>query len=236
MDIYELAIRERTHTGTAWTLNEDFDRDGYLVIKNLWDPKALYTPVPGERGKIDYFDNSINNFKHEPLEGQVNGSLGRYGYPKYREIHSQVRLKIEEKIGRPLYNTYYAERFYFSGQELKMHVDRPSCEISLTVHISTNLTDGNEKWPFWIKTPDIYSNKKKEKVLVPGEDRKLILEPGDGVIYKGCERPHWRGPMPGASPSKEPSDKEEELYYHQIFFHYVLQDGQRAHYAFDAAK
>ena len=28
----------------------------------------------------------------------------------------------------------------------------------------------------------------------------------------------------------------EELYYHQIFFHYVLQDGQRAHCAWDRAK
>ena len=25
-----------------------------------------------------------------------------------------------------------------------------------------------------------------------------------------------------------------QLYYHQIFFHYVLQDGFRAHYAWDS--
>ena len=46
------------------------------------------------------------------------------------------------------------------------------------------------------------------------------------MIYKGCERPHWREPMPG-------NIIDRNLYYHQIFFHYVLQDGHRAHYAFD---
>ena len=27
--------------------------------------------------------------------------------------------------------------------------------------------------------------------------------------------------------------KQPEYYYHQIFFHYVLQDGERAHHAWD---
>ena len=48
------------------------------------------------------------------------------------------------------------------------------------------------KWPFKIKTPDTYTDKKKTQVLVPGEERSLSLKPGDGLLYKGCERPHWR--------------------------------------------
>ena len=30
--------------------------------------------------------------------------------------------------------------------------------------------------------------------------------------------------------------EQKEYYYHQIFFHYVLQDGQRAQYAWDRSK
>ena len=77
------------------------------------------------------------------------------------------------------------------------------------------------------------------KVLVAGENRSLSLEPGDGLLYKGCERPHWREAMPG---SKKKSKKlfgkaqQQELYYHQIFFHYVLADGERAHCAWDRAR
>ena len=30
--------------------------------------------------------------------------------------------------------------------------------------------------------------------------------------------------------------EREDVYYHQIFFHYVLADGLRAHCAFDASR
>ena len=69
-----------------------------------------------------------------------------------------------------------------------------------------------------------------------GENRSVDLEPGDGMVYKGCERPHWRDPMPGlleTSIERAKGNSDHSLYYHQIFFHYVLQDGQRAHYAWD---
>ena len=55
---------------------------------------------------------------------------------------------------------------------------------------------------FWIKTPDTYTDKKKTTVLVPGENRSLVLKPGDGLLYKGCERPHWRDKMPGFTGKK----------------------------------
>ena len=50
--------------------------------------------------------------------------------------------------------------------------------------------------PIWVKTPDTYTDETKASVLVPGENRAVILQPGDGMIYKGCERPHWRDAMP----------------------------------------
>lgn len=212
----QLDYSEKVNTGTSWTRNEFLDEHGYLVVKNLYDPQKLYHPVPEERGQINYF-GSVNRFHHEPEEQQVNGSIARYSHPQYKEAHSQIRLRIEKQIGRKLYNTYYYDRFYFPGQELTKHTDRDACEISVTVHVSTNL---KECWPIWIKT-------------VHGEERAVCLEPGDGMIYKGCERPHWREPMPG---KKKSWWNKKELYYHQIFFHYVLQDGIRSHCAFDAAR
>ena len=229
----ELLFRERRNSGTSWTRNEKFDRDGYLIIKDLWDPEELYHPVPEQRGQYNYYGKNPEMFHYQPIENQVEGSTARYWHPQYRQIHSGIRLKLEEIIGRKLYNTYYYDRYYFSGQELKKHSDRDACEISVSVHISTNLEGNDAKWPFKIKTPDKYTDKKKTQVLVPGEERSLILEPGDGLLYKGCERPHWREAMPGKN--KRVFGKKVEYYYHQIFFHYVLQDGRRAHCAWDQA-
>ena len=234
MNEAQLLHQERMNTGTAWTHNKQFDKDGYLVVKDLWDKDELFHPLPEVRGQLNYWDNNVENFNHQPVEGQVEGSLARYWHPQYRLIHSGIRLKLEKIIGRKLYNTYYYDRFYFPGQELTKHADRDACEISVSVHISTNLTGEDAKWPFKIKTPDTYTDKKKTSVLVPGEERSLVLKPGDGLLYKGCERPHWRDSMPGKK--KKVFGKSVEPYYHQIFFHYVLADGQRAHCAWDRAR
>ena len=230
----ELMLQERKNTGTTWTRNDSFEKNGYLVIKKLWDVDELYHQLPEERGQLNYWDKNPEHFNHIEVEQQVEGSLARYWHPQYRTIHTGIRLKLEKIIGRKLYNTYYYDRYYFPGQELTKHADRDACEISVSVHIGTNLTGDDAKWPFKIKTPDTYTDKKNSLILVPGEERSLSLEPGDGLLYKGCERPHWRDPMPGKP--KKVFGKKVELYYHQIFFHYVLADGHRAHCAWDRAR
>ena len=29
-----------------------FEKDGYLVVKDLWDPEELYHPVPEQKGSV----------------------------------------------------------------------------------------------------------------------------------------------------------------------------------------
>lgn len=226
----QLLFQERKNSGTSKTNNQQFEKDGYLVVKNLWNPEELYHPVPQERGQMTWWGKKMDQFTHQQVEMQVEGSLARYWYPQYRSIHSGIRIKLEEILGKKLYNTYYYDRFYFPGQELTRHADRDACEISVTVHVSTTL---KQCWPIWIKTPDTYSDERKIEIVEYGENRSVCLSAGDGMIYKGCERPHWRDPMPGNNKNWW---WKKENYYHQIFFHYVLANGQRSHYAFDAAK
>ena len=102
--------------------------------------------------------------------------------------------------------TYYFDRFYYEGQKLARHSDRPSCEISATVQISTNR---DEAWPIWFQRPDQTEN-------------SVSMKNGDMVLYKGCERDHWREPLIG-----------KDSYHHQIFFHYVNAQGPYVHYAYD---
>ena len=231
----QLLFQERINAGTSKTKNGQFEKDGYLVVKNLWDPQELYRPVPEERGQINYWGKKLDQFTYHELEMQVEGSLACYWHPQYHSIHHGVRLKLEKVLGNRLYNTYYYDRFYFPGQALTRHADRDACEISVTVHISSNL---QEPWPIWIKTPDTYNDSTKSEIISNGENRSVILSAGDGMIYKGCERPHWREPMPTEYKRTWYGKRVEKegLYYHQIFFHYVLADGQRSHCANDMAR
>lgn len=203
----------------ATTKNPLFERDGFLLVKNIYDPVKLVDKIPTKAGKYCYKSKSLEDFDFFPEEVQVKGSTSRYWHPKYIEAHNKIRQEIEMRIGCKLFNTYYYDRFYSPGQELVKHKDRDACEISVTVHVSTNLKGNNADWPICIESPD-------------GKEHKIILEAGDGLIYKGCHQTHWREKMPG--PPKWLAFGRS-YYYHQIFFHYCLQDGHRAHYAWDRA-
>tara|TARA_B100002051_G_C16655703_1_gene596382 strand:+ start:594 stop:1253 length:660 start_codon:yes stop_codon:yes gene_type:complete len=208
---------------SSWTNNKAFDKDGHLLVKNICDPASLVSDYPEAKGLYKFYGKGLDDYNFQPDQEQVDGAIARYWYPKYNEVHTELRKKIEQVIGRKLYNTYYYDRFYFPGQPLKKHKDRDACEISVSVHVATNLPDNDSQWPFKITTPE-------------GTDASVVLKPGDGVIYKGCECEHWRDPMP--YPRRRKRDlifrkKQPEYYYHQIFFHYVLADGMRSHFAGD---
>jgi alkylated DNA repair dioxygenase AlkB len=225
----ETDLAEKLNSGTSPTHNKEFDARGYLILPGLCNPDELFHPVPEKCGLYYYADSSTENFTYAPEEPQVQGSCSRYWHPQYRSVHNDIRLKIEAVVGRKLYNTYYFDRYYFPGQGLSRHTDRDACEISVTVHISSTLP---KAWPIWIKTPNTYHDLGRQQIKSPGEAASVILRPGDGMIYKGCERPHWRDPMPHSIRSRL---QFKPLHYHQIFFHYVLQDGLRAHCAWDRA-
>tara|TARA_R100000030_G_scaffold100146_1_gene92556 strand:- start:105 stop:713 length:609 start_codon:yes stop_codon:yes gene_type:complete len=191
------------------TNNLEFENNNYLIVRNLWDVTELKCDPPEERGVLIQYENGV--IFDTVDEGQVNGSTSRGNYPAYKHIHTSIRHKIEDLIGKKLYNTYYFDRFYFNGQCLKKHTDRDSCEISVTLHVGTNLSKPASDWPVCIQTPD-------------ERDVCVILNPGDAMLYKGVNALHWRDKMP---------DDMDGGYYHQIFFHYVLQDGCRSHHAWD---
>jgi hypothetical protein len=52
------------------------------------------------------------------------------------------------------------------------------------------------------------------------EGKKVILQPGDMVIYRGCDIKHWR----------DPYDGNQQI---QVFLHYVDVNGKYADHKFD---
>ena len=191
-------------------MTEAFDRNGYLYVPDAVDFKSLYCspPVDKEGQRITGIErhHRRQETQFNSVEPQVNGSLARYNHPCYKATHYSLMKKIEGILSMDLLPTYYFDRFYYEGQKLDRHSDRPSCEISATVQISTNR---DQAWPIWFQRPDQTEN-------------SVSMKNGDMVIYKGCEREHWREPLTG-----------ENSYHHQIFFHYVNAQGNYVHYAYD---
>lgn len=175
-----------------------------IKLNNLVDVSEFVCDPPKERGKISYLPSG--EVQHEKEETQVSGSISRYNCPQYKELFYYVKQVLESNLKDKLYPTYYYDRFYFKGQELKKHVDRDACEISVSLHISNNL---NYDWPIYFQ--------QDEEII------ECICNPGDAVLYKGREIIHWRDPMKGNSKS----------YFHQIFLHYVRANGHFLQHAYD---
>ena len=116
------------------------------------------------------------------LEGnQVEGSREVYNTLSLNCINQILLEKIKEATQKTnLYSTYAFYRKYYKGQELAKHKDRPECEISITICLSTSGTD--QEWPIYLENHG------------QGITYKGNVKPGDGVIYKGCELSHWREP------------------------------------------
>ena len=104
---------------------------------------------------------------------------------------------------------YTYTRIYKKGDKLRRHIDRPSCEISTTLHL------GGEPWPIFLDPTGTKSviNEKKE-IHKPNAPKgiPITLEVGDMLVYSGCDLEHWREPFEGDNCA-------------QVFLHYNNIDG-----------
>ena len=128
----------------------------------------------------------------------------RYADPLMEVMLVDSRGAVEAVVGKELLPTYSYSRVYVEGDELERHVDRPSCEYSVTVNVAC---DG-EPWPIWMQDGD-------------AEPTKVTLSPGDAVIYKGCEVHHWRSKMTRSRVNA------------QFMLHYVDKNGPFTEYEWD---
>ena len=135
-------------------------------------------------------------------DSQVPNSQVTYNYISFLEILCEKTSFVSSMLQEKVLPTYTYSRVYKNNNTLEKHTDRDACEISLTVHL-----DGDKEWPIYIKTPS-------------GEDRCLILQPGDAMMYLGCEAEHWRNSYQGE-------------WYCQMFLHYVKSRGKRSYTYFD---
>jgi len=205
-----------------------FKDSGYLIIpkilsKELLDFIGIYAYNRARIEGVQSIDNQVPN-------------TPSFGYDYVMENLSDFLLpRIESIIGMKLLPTYTYFRVYKAGDILEKHIDRPACEISITL----SLRKRGNIWPIYINNTD-YKTRERDniKFIEPLQDPKIvdatsveeilekmhkehigdttsiILDEGDAVIYRGCELPHWR----------EAYNEGTKLA--QVFLHYVDANGK----------
>ena len=173
-----------------------FDRDRLLVLRRLL-PEPELSLLYRYAGKV-----ALLGVMHQG-DSQVPTAPCSYGDPIMEGLLSKLLRTVEKATGLQVFPTYSYFRLYKEGDALGRHSDRPSCEISLTVCLGY---EGSGPWPIWIEG---------SRGVV-----SVSLEPGDGLLYRGIECPHWRSPFEGSRLA-------------QVFLHYVDQRGPYSNWKFD---
>ena len=112
---------------------------------------------------------------------QIPNSYSHYSDVAMETLLEALRAKMEKETGYKLNETYSYARIYKNGDVLHRHKDRYSCEVSTTLNL------GGDSWPIYLDP----TGKNGQAGI------KVELEPGDMLIYSGCDLEHWREEFKG---------------------------------------
>lgn len=177
---------------------------GYVVVKNFIDLPTVnlikkYLNFTIRRG---IWVPHTKKFL-ESLPNKIATIYEGYADPLLEVLLLECNSFVESVVGEELIPTYSYKRIYTPGEQLLEHIDRPACEISVTCNIDYK----GEPNPIFMTYKDY--------------ETSVILEPGDAVIYFGCETLHRRPIL----------TKDQNIV--QFMLHYVKKNGANVLYAKD---
>ena len=114
-------------------------------------------------------------------EQQIPNTYSHYGDLVMETLLQRVKPVMEKHTKLKLSETYSYARIYKKGDILHRHKDRPSCEISTTINL------GGDSWPIYVDP----TGRQGQAGI------KIDLDPGDMLIYSGCDLEHWREEFTG---------------------------------------
>ena len=203
-------------------MNNEFKQKKYQVIKqaisyDLANFCFNYLLLKRDAENFMYSNNIIadTGMWGTWKDAQVPGVYSHYADPVMETLLMKVLPVMKEQTGLDLIPTYSYTRVYTKGSILWRHKDRPSCEISTTLNL------GGDMWPIYIDPTgqdniikSQYTNKGEECIVKKGahSGNRVDLEPGDMLVYSGCELEHWRNEFTGDMCA-------------QVFLHYNHKNG-----------
>jgi predicted 2-oxoglutarate/Fe(II)-dependent dioxygenase YbiX len=150
-------------------MNADLLSKNYLHVPNF---------ISAEHADFLYQQVLKDCEEWEP-DGQCPQSPAKYKYALAEKELSDNLDKLSLLVEEPLLPTYSYSRVYGNGEELKKHIDRPACEISVSV-----ILNKDHDWPIYIEDWD-------------NNPQEIELEIGDALIFLGVHNEHWREKFEG---------------------------------------
>lgn len=187
-----------------------FIKNKYVIVKNFLNTDISNLAYNYCKLKVSSMDKKYfynKNIYDENWDGtwndiQCKGTYSCYGDVFFDSLLLSTIEKMCKSTSLDLIPTYSYWRFYEKTDILQPHIDRESCEISATIPLGFDYSNLNKEynWSFFVKN-------------LNNETTRINLNPGDCLIYSGCEIEHWREKFLGNNQA-------------QVFLHYNIKNGK----------
>ena len=178
-----------------------FKKNKYIVIKEAV-PKNIatfvynYFMMKRQVAKTLFNERYISQFTEEWgtwSDQQVPNTYSHYADIAMETLLIRTLPIMEKKTGLKLNPTYSYARIYKTGDVLHRHKDRFSCEISTTLNL------GGDAWCIYLEPKKNVGIPDGKKITVSSNNKgtKVVLKPGDMLVYRGMELEHWREEFQG---------------------------------------
>ena len=154
-------------------MNKQLEQNNYLILDNFISPERASELFSDYKEQVKQHPHLFDQDDQCPL------AYSMYNFRSFLNLLCEKLSTITELMEENMLPCYSYARLYKHGEELTKHLDRPSCEISLTVHLG-----GDTSWDIWMTKPS-------------GEQVAIDLKPGQAVVYMGTISEHWRDNFKG---------------------------------------
>ena len=171
------------------SVKEQYEREGHVLL-----PRFL--PVEVARAFLLQLREDVKKVPREALEKNhallKRSAIELYGF-HYTPLITflwGMTPAIEGLLGKKLLPSYSYFRIYRQGDVCRVHSDRPSCEVSL----SLTLAYGDDRpWALDMATDHLLDPQPVVVDDFEGADyHSVLMAPGDAVLYQGVHRRHGR--------------------------------------------
>ena len=170
--------------------SKNFSIDNYVHVPNFAEQSVVSV--------VSKYALLKEAYSFTPDTAQVINAHAVYADFLMESLLLDYKEKVEEVTGLSLIPTYSFYRVY-------RHIDRPACEISVSVCYNYDYRGKDYEWP-----------------LIMG-DTPIVMKPGDGAVYRGMDVNHFRPVF----------NVPQDSYHIQGFYHYVDANGPWTSHAYD---
>lgn len=167
-----------------------FAAKGYAPIEGLLHRSQTHALANYYR-RLSSSLETIGDSQCARRHGMHNERIARF-------LLRQMQWLVSEVAGEEVLPSYAYFAGYRGGAELVRHTDREQCEFSVTLLVDYDAPGGPSSWPIHLETAD--------------GPVAIRQSPGDALVYKGRQLPHWRDVLPAGCASNS------------VLLHYVRQD------------